>query len=177
MRRLVQVIAVWFCVGGSLAAGQGLPTKVSPTPNKPLIGGQTCGEATADVSALLIADQAFSDATAARGLEGFLSFMADDVATLRPDQPVLTGKKALADTWTPLLTNPALSIRWKPLTGSISVGGDLGYTIGSYEITRSDDQGRRVTSTGKYVTIWRRQADGAWKVAFDSGVPDSPPKP
>ena len=154
-----------------------MPTKVSPAPGKPVIGGQTCGGAVADVLALLTADQAFNDATAARGLEGFLSFLADDVATLRPDRPVLTGKKALAEAWSPLLTNPVLSIRWKPLTGSISTGGDLGYTIGGYEITRSDDQGKRITGTGKYLTIWRRQADGSWKVAFDSGVPDSPPKP
>ena len=177
MRRLVRAMAVLIFVGGNAAADQSLPAKVAPSPAKPIVGGQTCGGAPADVAALLKADQDFNDDTVARGLKGFLSFLADDVATLRPDRPVLTGKKALAEAWTPLLTNPALAIRWRPLTSSISAGGDLGYTVGSYEIARSDEQGQRVVSTGKYVTIWRRQADGSWKVAFDSGVPDSPPKP
>ena len=164
---------LWF---SALAAAQSLPSQVSPSKGTTIVGGQVCGGSTAEVSALVAADQAFNDATSARGLEGFLSFLADDVSTLRPDRPVLTGKQALADAWSSLLTSPALSIRWKPLTGSLSAGGDLGYTIGSYEITRSDDQGKRVTGSGKYVTIWRRQIDGSWKVAFDSGVPDTPPQ-
>jgi ketosteroid isomerase-like protein len=67
--------------------------------------------------------------------------------------------------------------RWQLLRAAISSGEDLGYTIGSYEITQSDEQGKRVASTGKYVTIWRKQPDGSWKVVFDSGVPDSPPQP
>ncbi len=127
--------------------------------------------------ALMKTDQAFNDATAVRGLEGFRSFLAEDVATLRPDKPVITGKDAVAELWRPLLTNPALAIRWQPLRAAISNGGDLGYTIGSYEITRSDEQGKRAAGTGKYVTIWRKQRDGSWKVVFDSGVPDSPPQP
>jgi ketosteroid isomerase-like protein len=129
----------------------------------------------ADIAGLLEADQAFDRATATKGLEGFASFIADDVSTLRPDKPVITGKSAMVDLWTPLLHNPALSIRWKPLSASASTGGDLGYTVGSYEITQTDDKGKTVAATGKYVTIWRKQADGSWKVVFDSGVADTAP--
>jgi len=171
---LLCTMALW---GSASAAGaQSLPTKVSPSKNTTIVGNQACGAPTGDASALLAADQAFNDATAARGLDGFLSFLADDVSSLRPDRPILIGKQALADAWSSLLTNPILSIHWKPLAGSISAGGDLGYTIGSYEITRKDDQGKRIVGSGKYVTIWRRQSDGSWKVAFDSGVPDTPPQ-
>jgi ketosteroid isomerase-like protein len=126
--------------------------------------------------ALLRADREFNDATAARGLEGFRSFLADNASTLRADKPVLVGKEALADDWKPLLSNPALSMRWAPLSASSSFRGDLGYTLGTYEITKTDEKGKRVVASGKYVTIWRRQADGSYKVEFDSGVPDSPPE-
>jgi ketosteroid isomerase-like protein len=130
----------------------------------------------ADREALLKADRAFDDATATRGLDGFRSFLADDVSTLRPDKPVIQGKEAVAEAWRALLANPALAIRWAPISASVSSGGDLGYTIGSYEITRTDERGKRVAGSGKYVTIWRKQADGSWKVEFDSGVNDSPPE-
>jgi len=128
----------------------------------------------ANPAALIKADQTFAEATAAHGLEGFLSFLTEDVSTLRPDRPVLSGKKALAEVWAPLLNNPALAVRWQPMTAAISNSADLGYTIGSYEIVGSDDQGKRVVGTGKYVTIWRKQRDRSWKVVFDAGVPDSP---
>jgi ketosteroid isomerase-like protein len=128
----------------------------------------------ADSSALLKADEAFDAATAAQGLKGFASFLADDVATLRPDKPIITGKGAMTALWIPLLSNPNLVIRWKPLMASVSAGGDLGYTVGTYEITGKDEQEKHVVATGKYVTIWRKQDDGSWKVAFDSGVPDTP---
>ena len=177
MKLMIRMIAVFFLTGFNIAVAQDSPTRVLPTSRHTILGAQTCGSSTTDSSALLSADRAFNDATATRGLDGFLSFLADDVATLRPDLPILTGKKTLAEAWTPLLTNPALSIRWKPLMGRMSAGCDFGYTIGSYEITRTDAQGRRVSGTGKYVTIWRRQADGSWKVAFDSGVSDTPPTP
>ena len=124
---------------------------------------------------LLATDQAFDAATAAHGLEGFAQFLADDVATLRPDQPIIQGKAAVMRVWAPLLENRTLAIRWKPLASANSGAGDLGYTMGSYEISRIEGPGKRIVDAGKYVTIWRKQRDGSWKVVFDSGVPDSPP--
>ncbi len=130
---------------------------------------------TADASVLLDADRAFAEATAKGRLEGFSSFLAEDAATFRPDSPVIRGRKAVAERWAPLLNNPAMSIRWQPLDATISSSSDLGYTIGAYEIVRSGENAG-VVATGKYVTIWKKQADGSWKVIFDSGVPDTPQK-
>jgi ketosteroid isomerase-like protein len=131
--------------------------------------------AEADASALMNADQDFSNATGAKGLDGFASFLAEDASTLRPDKPVVAGKAAVTEAWRGLLTNPALAIRWKPLTAKIAAGRDLGYTLGTYEITRTDEKGKQMAGTGKYCTIWRKQSDGTWKVEFDSGVNDTPP--
>ncbi len=126
--------------------------------------------------ALLKADTDFAAATAGKRLEGFGSFLAEDAATLRPDKPVISGRDAFLAAWTSLLTNHALSIKWKPLTASISSAGDLGFTVGAYEITRTDEKGKQIVATGKYVTIWRKQHDGSWKVVFDTGVTDTPPE-
>ena len=69
-----------------------------------------------DKDGLLQADRNFNDATAARGLEGFSSFLAENVRSIRADKPVIEGKAALTETWRPLLTNPALTIRWAPIS-------------------------------------------------------------
>ena len=122
------------------------------------------------------ADIEFAKAAGARDLERFKRFLAADVTTLRPDSPVINGRDAFAERWAPLLSNPALQIHWEPLEARIGPSGDFGYTLGRYEITRTDEKGTRVAATGKYVSIWQKQADGSWKVAHDSGVEDSPPK-
>ena len=124
--------------------------------------------------ALLAADRAFDAATAERKIDGFSSFLADNVATLRADKPVLRGKAALQQDWKALLENNSMSLRWQPISAEISKSGDLGYTVGSYTITRTDEKGSAIQGTGKYLTVWRLQKDGSWKVEFDTGVPDTP---
>ncbi len=48
--------------------------------------------------------------------------------------------------------------------------GDTAYETGKYSYT-SQEKGRPVTDEGRYVTIWRRQSDGSWKIVVDMGVP------
>lgn len=121
------------------------------------------------------ADIAFSKATVERRLEGFSSFIAEEVTTIRPNQPLVRGKRAFVDGWAPLLNNASRGVTWQPLLAEASSSGDLGYSVGKAEWTKSDAQGTRVVATGKYITIWRKQKDGSWKVVFDSGIQDKPP--
>jgi ketosteroid isomerase-like protein len=69
-------------------------------------------------------------------------------------------------------TPASATLTWKPSFASASAAGDLGYTWGRYEYRDRAADGRPVVETGTYVTIWRRQADGTWRVALDGGQPD-----
>jgi len=40
---------------------------------------------------------------------------------------------------------------------------------GHFEGHSKDANGNPVTVMGRYITIWRKQADGQWKVALDAG--------
>jgi len=55
----------------------------------------------------------------------------------------------------------------------VSQDGTLGYTWGRYDFTTHGKDGKDSTDTGVYLTIWRRDASGAWKVAYD-GSPELP---
>jgi ketosteroid isomerase-like protein len=125
--------------------------------------------------ALLAADRAFDAATAERKIDGFSSFLAGNVATLRADQPVPRGKAALQQVWKPLLENKSMSLRGQPISAEISKSGDPGYTVGSYIVARTEEKGGPIVGPGKYLTVWRLQKDRSWKVEFDTGVPDTPP--
>jgi ketosteroid isomerase-like protein len=155
MKRMWLACSVLF-ITGSVAIGRGAPSAENR-------------------DALLAADRAFDAATAERRVDGFSPFLADNVSTLRADQPVLRGKEAMQQAWRALLENKAISLRWRPISAEISKSGDLGYTVGSYTITRTDEKGGAIVGTGKYLTVWRLQKDRSWKVEFDTGVPDTPP--
>ena len=52
--------------------------------------------------------------------------------------------------------------------------GDLAYSTGAYEMTAPDDNGESSIDRGKYVAVWKKQADGNWKVAVDTWNTDLP---
>jgi len=50
----------------------------------------------------------------------------------------------------------------------------LAFSQGVFEITISDSDGKPVTDYGKYVAVWKKQANGEWKAVADIGNPDHP---
>jgi ketosteroid isomerase-like protein len=62
------------------------------------------------------------------------------------------------------LTDPNWSLALQPVQVEVSRGGDLGYTRGTYVLTATDPASRKTaTEKGRFVTIFRREADGQWK--------------
>ena len=56
-------------------------------------------------------------------------------------------------------------------------GADLGYTIGTYHMQLPDGDGNVVEIEGKYLSVWKRQPDGRWKIAVDMFNSNGPPVP
>lgn len=142
-----------------------------------LLGAPVVDAQTADERAIREADLAWAKAGAAKDLERTLSFMADDATEMVPNTPTATGKTALRKAWGDMFSAPGFAISWQPTKVEVARGGDLGYSIGAYQTTMNDKSGKPVTDRGKYVTIWKKQADGTWKVivdAFNSDLPAAP---
>ncbi len=111
---------------------------------------------------LIAADTKFAAVTAERGLEGFLSFLAPDVLKFAGPGRLLTTRDQTRDWLKKSFEQPGFQLNWKPLGAEAAASGDLGYTWGEYEAAPS---GKR----GHYLSIWKRQRDGSWKVAADLG--------
>ena len=63
---------------------------------------------------------------------------------------------------------------WEPRYGDISSSGDLGYLTGPVRrIVPGQNNGQPYHSL--YASVWRRQADGSYKVVMDMGVPTPGP--
>jgi ketosteroid isomerase-like protein len=102
-----------------------------------------------DPTVLMEADRAFAAAVAEGGSEAWASWFADD----------------------------GVSLHWEPLRADIAASGDLGWTTGTYLSEARGEDGTVNRGEGRYVSIWRLQEDGSWKVVMDLGNPTgSPPE-
>jgi ketosteroid isomerase-like protein len=61
-------------------------------------------------------------------------------------------------------------LTWTPTDAWGSAGGDMGVTSGTWSFTVPGAAAPSVT--GRYVTVWRKNAAGAWKCLIDIGNPD-----
>lgn len=122
---------------------------------------------------LLELDRAWAEST--KDLEKFLSFYAPDASVYPPGMPVVNGSTAIRQTLTEIFSTPGFSLHFTCTKAVVSSSGDIGYTVGYTEMTLNDSAGNPVTEKGKYVTLWKKQAGGQWKVVEDIFNADTPP--
>jgi ketosteroid isomerase-like protein len=102
-----------------------------------------------------------------RGGAGFAAWFAEDGVALGNGAAPLIGRVAIAKSanWSPKV----YQLTWTPTAAVMGPSGDMGYTWGHFEGRSKDANGNAVTTTGRYMTIWRKQPDGEWKVTLDAG--------
>ena len=61
-------------------------------------------------------------------------------------------------------------IKVSVITVKIWLDGDTAYETGKYKYVYTE-KGKPATKEGGYVTIWKRQSDGSWKLSMDLAVP------
>ena len=91
-----------------------------------------------------------------------LTYADDSVVRLNEGEWPLIGKQALIKNWKD--KEGTKSISWKPFKVEAALSGDLGYTLGNWQLKTKDS-----TIYGNYYTIWKKQKDGKWKYVTDGG--------
>ncbi len=164
-------------------------TRVSLTPHLPtregfplLLGGAGAGGVPhrGDVErqrrSLLRTDTEFAAFSVAHGYsDAFVAYAAGFAMPFGRNFFFLEGKQEVADFyagWT-----PAETLDWIPLFAGSSPSGDLGYTVGTSVDAITNPDGTVDRFYSKYLTIWARQADGAWRFIADGGAASPPPSP
>lgn len=124
------------------------------------------------LSAIFDAERAFAKRCGEVGIRAsFTEFFADDGIAFFP-QPVKY-KEAVKDR--PAPPNPlAFSLVWEPLYGDVSAAGDLGYDTGP-SVFSDPANPNNPPRYGFFFSVWKKQADGNWKVALDIGTDTKTP--
>jgi ketosteroid isomerase-like protein len=127
---------------------------------------------------LLAADREFAKAAAEKGLDGWMSVMAEDAVRIAPiGGKAVIGTKAVRELDAGLFADPKKKLVWEPMDGGSFADGTHGFTTGKAKfVTAGADGKEESTWTGSYVTVWRKGTDGKWKVILDTGAADPPKK-
>jgi len=123
----------------------------------------------ASIQAIKDTEAAWGKTTStAKDSEKAMSFYADDAFIFAPGQPVLTGRDAIRASFKPASEDPNFTLTPQATRVEADKSGELGYTQGTYSLTTTDPKTKKpITEKGKYVTVYRKQADGSWKVVAD----------
>jgi ketosteroid isomerase-like protein len=123
--------------------------------------------ASAALDSLVAAERAFATMSVGQGVrDAFLTYLAEDGVIF---SPLATNARQAWESRAPLTA----TLVWEPVFAEVSAAGDLGYTTGPWELRPNDPQ--RPTGYGHYVSVWQKQADGAWRVAVDIGIAHAQP--
>ena len=99
----------------------------------------------------------------------------DDGNVIVPNSPMMTGKDAIGKAMKDAMADPNWSLALQPVQVEVSRGGDLGYTRGTYVLTATDPASKKaVTEKGRFVAIFRKEADGQWKAVQDINNAEAP---
>jgi ketosteroid isomerase-like protein len=113
---------------------------------------------------LLKVDSLFSAISESKGMKDAYSMYLDEKGVmLRPNSMPIIGQDRIFKYHDEIKSNTAI-LTWIPTFAEVSEKGDLGYTYGLFKLKTAD-----TLFFGTYVTIWKKNTKGQWKVVMDTG--------
>ena len=121
-------------------------------------------------SALLATDSQWMQS--ANDAAKFASFYAADASFYPAGSPVVKGREAIQAVFKQLSSAPGFALSWTVVSSQIAAAGDIAYLTGAYQLKLTGGGEK-----GKYITVWKKQADGGWQVTNDIFNADEAPPP
>ena len=107
-------------------------------------------------------ESAFAQTMADRRFDRFADFIAADAVFRGASQPVV-GREAVVRKWKAYYDGPQAEFSWAPDLVTVSADGRSALSTGPVR-----DAAGQVVS--RFMTIWRLDPDGRWRVQVDQGV-------
>jgi uncharacterized protein (TIGR02246 family) len=115
---------------------------------------------------------------AAKDVEKVASHYADDGYSMIPDMAIMKNKDEIRAGLKEEFSDPNSSLDFHPDKVEVAKSGDLAYSQGHYTYTSTDRKTKkRLIEHGGYVEVYKKQADGSWRVAEDIATQEAPPAP
>jgi ketosteroid isomerase-like protein len=103
---------------------------------------------------------------------------ANDGAIAGPGDPLATSDAGRRKALGGLVSDPNFALTFASDRILVAKSGDLASSRGHYSLTMTDKATHKpVTSTGNYLTVFKKQDDGTWKAVEDFITPGPAPAP
>jgi ketosteroid isomerase-like protein len=116
-----------------------------------------------DTASLAAAETAFAAQSVREDMR--IAFLA----AFAPDGVFVRNAWVVADDWLRDRAAPPIVLDWRPQYVEVAASGDLGLSTGPWKIT-SKAKPEAPPAYGQFVSVWRREGNGPWKVAVDLGI-------
>lgn len=145
-------------------------------------GGGGMGSATVDreaaANAIRDSERQLLADFRSRDAEKIASHYADDAVVLITNRPQMSGREAIVQGMAQSVADPAFALDFANQKTDVAASGDLAYSRGTYTVSYTHPEANQsVTEKGSYINIYKRQADGSWKIVEDITSPTTAPAP
>ena len=97
-------------------------------------------------------------------------YYTEDATILAANYPAVKGRAAIQAMFKTMPPMSAFKTEIVDLDGR----GNLAYVRGNYTMTLAPPGAPPINDQGKYIEVWKKGADGSWKVSYDSWTSDLP---
>ena len=161
--RFALLVCAFLLIAGLIA---GCSTGGGDQP-QPQVAVQPADTRASEEAAIRAASAAWSQASAAKDVDKTVSFYGDGAVVMSPKAPAVHGSENIRKGWAEGFATPGPGLSWRTTAVEVARSGDLAYENGTYDFVTTGKDGKTSDEKGKYLVIWKKQADGAWKVAVD----------
>ena len=98
------------------------------------------------------------------------SLFAEDGVQLSGTGKIIKGPAAIAERQKVGMMGADPGVKVTVTTMNVWLDGDTAYETGRYKYEYTE-KGKPGIDEGRYVTTWKRQKDGSWKLTMDVGLP------
>lgn len=96
--------------------------------------------------------------------EAVAALYTEDAKVLAPNVEAISGRQAIQALFKGLVDMGVREVTLE--TVDVEYLGDVAYEVGAYALKIEPEGGQAAADKGKYV-VWKRQADGRWKLHVD----------
>ena len=104
--------------------------------------------------------------------ERIAAIFTDDGIMLSQGGKVFKGRQEILERQKAAMQSVTPPVKVSVITVKIWLDGDTAYETGKYKYEYAE-KGKPITEEGRYVTMWKRQDDGSWKLSMDMAVPEN----
>lgn len=108
-----------------------------------------------------------------RDAAAMASYYTEDAKLMADDRPAIQGRRAIEEFWEAACA-AAGTISRTIVIEEVETSGNLGYLVSAVTLRIPSAEEQASIITFKDVTVWKREADGGWRLALDIANRNAP---